>query len=201
MEEIGAYFKVMFDYIEQLFPISDLDKKGCADHMSLKEYSKDEYLSVAGRVPQYHHFLVNGHARNFHYDQNGEEVTVDLNEGPRFFTSYSHFINKTVSNENLQCITDCKVLRLHRDDLESMSKYHPSMVEYSALVLQESWAKEKQRMIDRTTLSAEERYLKLLEEQPRLIQVYPLTHIASYLGIRPGSLSRIRKDLTITRAH
>ena len=79
--------------------------------------------------------------------------------------------------------------------MAAMAAAYPSMSEYSALVLRKSWQDAKQRLTERSTLTAEERYCKLLREQPTLIKYYPLKHIASYLGIQPGSLSRIRKEL------
>ena len=194
MNELDQYFKVMFDYIESVYPMAEEDIQGCRSYMHPWYLKKDDFLSMEGKVPHFHHFIVSGHIRNYHYDHNHEEVTVDLNDGPRFFTSFNDFFQRTVSNENLQCVTDCTILRLHRDDMEAMSAF-PSMNEYSALVMQKSWQDEKQRLIERTTLTAEERYCKLLRERPILIKQYPLKHIASYLGIQPGSLSRIRKEL------
>lgn len=196
MKGLDKWFQVMFDYIETIYVLTEEDKKSCRYHMQPLSLSKDDYLSTEGKIPRYHHFIVSGHVRNFHFDQNGNDVTMDLNDGPRFFTSFTHFFNRTISNENLQCVTDCEILRVHRDVMEEMSKAFPSMNEYMTLVLQESWANEKQRILERTTLSAEQRYLKLLNEKPLLIKNYPLVHIASYLGIRPGSLSRIRKELS-----
>jgi len=195
MNDLEPYFQVMFDYIEALYPMSDVDKQGCRENMQLMYRKKDEHLSIEGKIPQYHNFIVSGHVRNYHYDLNHEEVTVDMNDGPRFFSSFNHYFYRTVSNENLQCVTDCTILRLHRDDNERMAANHPSMNEYSALILQQSWQDEKQRLIDRSTLSAEDRYLKLMKDKPNVIKNYPLKHIASYLGIQPGSLSRIRKEI------
>jgi len=81
--------------------------------------------------------------------------------------------------------------------MEVMAAAFPSLNEYLAIVLERSWQLEKQRLLERTTLSAEERYLQLLNNRPALIKNYSLKHIASYLGIQPGSLSRIRKDLSM----
>jgi len=185
----------MFDYIEAVYPMSDADKQGCREHMHAVHLTKDSFISKEGEIPRYHNFIISGHARNYHYDHNHEEITVDVNDGPRYMTSFNHYFARTISNENLQCITDCILLRVEREVMETMAVGNPSMAEYSARVFQKSWHDEKQRLIDRTTLSAEERYLKLMREKPNVIKHYPLKHIASYLGIQPGSLSRIRKEI------
>ena len=196
MNDYSDYFQVLFEYVESTFPLAEIDKELCRKYMKPASYSKEDYISKEGQIPLYHNFIVSGYARNYHIDELGEEVTVDLNDGPRFFTSYDHFMNKTISNENLQCITDCKVLRLNRSDIEKITEISTGLIEYSSQILQSSWAKEKQRMIDRMTLSAEARYLKLIDEHPNILKYHQLNHIASFLGIKPGSLSRIRKDIS-----
>ena len=133
--------------------------------------------------------------RMYHYDENAQEVTTDINDGPRFFTSYHHFMERTVSNENIHCITDCELLQIEREDVEISAKLGTTQMDYSVKILQEHLQKDKQRMIDLATLSAEERYLKLIKNHPAIIQNIPLKYIASYLGINPGSLSRIRKEI------
>ena len=70
-----------------------------------------------------------------------------------------------------------------------------TQMDYSMQILQQHLEKNKQRIIDLTTLSAEQRYLKLMKNYPSILQNIPLKYIASYLGINPGSLSRIRKEI------
>ncbi|MHA7943233.1 Crp/Fnr family transcriptional regulator [Formosa sp. 3Alg 14/1] len=104
-------------------------------------------------------------------------------------------MHKTPSNENLHCITDCELLRIKRDDVDVTAKLGVTQMQYTIQVLQQQLEKNKQRAIDHTTLSAEQRYVKLQKEHPTIIQNIPLKYIASYLGINPGSLSRIRNEL------
>lgn len=197
MKKLDQYFSVMFDYIETLYPMAEEDKQSCRDNMHLQFLKKDSYLSKEGSIPVYHNFVVSGHLLKYHINSTGEEITIDLNDGPRFFTSFEHFMNRTVSDEHLLCITDCTILRLHRDNMQAMAAKFPSLNQYYALVLQKSWESEKQRVLERTTLTAEQRYIKLLKNRPSIIKNYQLKHIASYLGIQPGSLSRIRKELCV----
>lgn len=131
--------------------------------------------------------------RIFHHDQDNQEITTNIIDGPRFFTSYNHFVNRTVSNENLHCITDCELLRIKRDDVDITAKLGITQLDYSLQILQYHLEQNKQRTIDLTTLTAEERYLKLLQNNPSIVKNIPLKYIASYLGIKPETLSRIRK--------
>ena len=104
MNETDRYFQVMFDYIESVYPLSEGDKDSCKRNMHSMSLSKDSYISEEGKIPKYHNFVVSGHVRNYHIDDNGEEVTIDLNDGPRFFTSFSYYIDRTASSAILRTL-------------------------------------------------------------------------------------------------
>ncbi len=183
-------------YVRILVDIPEADQELCRQYFKPFSVAKDTVIESSGKVPQYHNFIVSGYMRNYYLDEEGQEVTTDINDGPRFFSSYDHFMNKTRSNENLHCITDCELLRIKRDDVDITAKLGITQRDYTILILQQQLEKNKQRAVDLTTLSAEQRYLKLQNESPSVIQNIPLKYIASYLGINPGSLSRIRKELS-----
>lgn len=191
-KDTDRFFNVFFDYVRQLVDIPVGDQQICRTYFKAVTVKKNTILEQAGKVHIHHNFIVSGFMRNYHLNAEGDEVVTDLNEGPRFFTSYNHFINRTPSNEYLHCITDCELLRITRDDVDISAKLGKTQMQYTLLILQESLEKGKQRRIDLSTLSAEERYFKLLKHHPAIIQHVPLKYIASYLGINPGSLSRIR---------
>lgn len=194
-ESVTRYFKVFFDYVRLLVDIPESDREDCRRMFQPVFARRDTLVAKAGEVPAYHNFIVSGYMRNYYHDSEGREVTTDINDGPRFFTSYHAFMDRTVSQENLHCITDCELLQISRDDVDVAAATGITQQEYSLLILQYHLQQNKQRLIDFATLSAEERYLKLMKQHPTIIQHVPLKHVASYLGINPGSLSRIRKEI------
>ncbi len=189
------YFDVLFTYVRLLVDIPKIDQDICREYFKPIVVKKDTLLETAGTVHGYHNFIVKGFMRIFHHDQNDVEITTNINDGPRFFTSYNHFVHRTISNENLHCITDCELLRIKRDDVDITSKLGITQDDYSMKVLQYHLERNKQRTIDLTTLTAEERYLKLMKNSPSILKNVPLKYIAAYLGINPGSLSRIRAQI------
>ncbi|HLL95432.1 MAG TPA: Crp/Fnr family transcriptional regulator [Spirosoma sp.] len=190
------YYQTLFDYVAQILTLPESDKASIRQTFRPVFVPKDTLLETAGTVPQYHNFIVSGHMRNFHLDADGNEVTIDLNDGPRFFTSYFHFINRTVTNEALHCITDCEVLRISRDDADMTAEYSLTQKDYTIGILQRHLQEDKLRITDMTTLTAEERYRKLLREKPTIIRHVPLGYVASYLGITQRHLSRLRREVT-----
>jgi CRP/FNR family transcriptional regulator, anaerobic regulatory protein len=180
-------------FIEAMIHMPDYEKELCYQYFEPVVYAKNTIIEAQGKVPKYLYFIVSGYMRNFHFDDFGNEVTVDMNDSPRFFASYNHFVNRTISNENIECITDCELLRCKRDDIDILFEKSPIIIKNELQVLQKAFEDERKRVIDMTTLTAEQRYFKFVKEQPNIIQNVPLQYIASYLGMKPESLSRIRK--------
>lgn len=186
----------MFTYIEGFLPLPEENRQQCRAYFQPAVFPKHTVIQAAGTVPAYHNFVVSGLLRNYFINEKGEEVTTDLNEGPRFFTSYQHFMARTPSPETIVCLSDCELLRIDRAGVDALMAVGGEVIrEFTMLLMQQSWQKEKERLQDRSTLSAKQRYLKFARQHPQLMQQVPLQYIASYLGIKPESLSRIRRKL------
>ena len=196
-DEVSEMFQVLFDFIRQLIDIPQSDQELCRQYFTPYFVKKDTLLESGGTIHKYHNFIVSGYMRNFHHDEEGKEVTTDINDGSRFFTSYYSFIQQKPSNENLHCITDCKLLRINRADNETITRNGTSSQKYVETILQHYLESSKQRIIDLNTKTAKERYLKLLKNHPKIVKNIPINYIASYLGINPGSLSRIRQEISM----
>lgn len=186
------YYIGFFNYVEEILTLPEGDKESIRRSFKPVFVPKDTIIERSGQVPEYHNFIVSGHMRNFHLDNDDNEITTDLNDGPRFFTSYTHFMNRSVSNENLHCITDCELLRINRDDVEAGANHSKTQKDYTIQILQKHLQEDKNRINDMATLTAEDRYLKFLKEKPNIIKHVPLRYIASYLGITQRHLSRLR---------
>lgn len=187
------YYTKLFNYVEEILRLPEADKASIRDLFKPVFVPKDTIIEPAGQVPRYHNFIVSGYMRNFHVDKDNNELTIDLNDGSRFFTSYFHFMNRTVSNENLHCITDCELLRISRDDVDLGAKSSSTQKDYTIQILQKHLEEDKRRINDMTNLTAEDRYQKFLREKPTIIRHVPLRYVASYLGITQRHLSRLRK--------
>ena len=188
------YYHRFFNYVAETLVLPETDKISIRQLFKPVFIPKNTTIESAGSVPQYHNFIVSGYMRNFYLDPDGNEITTDLNDGCRFFTSYFHFMHRTVSHENLHCLTDCELLRISRDDVEVGAQNSLTQKDYTIQILQKHLEDDKRRINDMTTLSAEARYRKFLREKPTIISHVPLRHIASYLGITQRHLSRLRQE-------
>lgn len=156
---------------------------------------KNKILEEEGKVPQHLYYIVSGFMRLFYYNDHGDEVTTHLNCPHGFFTAFSDFTNQTKASVNVETVSECQLLRITKRDYETLISESVFWKDYGMHVLQESVIYNEERSKDLATLSAEQRYLKLMKSHPDIIQHVPLQYIASFLGIKPESLSRIRRNL------
>lgn len=191
---MSHFYEKLFEYIAEILILPEHDREMCRQQFKPVFVSKDTIIEKAGNVPQNHTFIVSGFMRNYHVDNDGNEITNDLNEGSRFFTSYFHFMNRSVSNENIQAITDCELLQISRDDVDIAASQGITQKDYTVQILNQRLEANKQRAFDMANLSAEVRYNKFVKENPAIIRNVPLGYIASYLGITQRHLSRLRKE-------
>lgn len=185
----------LLQIIRQQLSITDKDAKLCTEYFEAVIFPKNSVIEEEGKVPKYLYYIVSGYLRLYHYNELGEEVTTHINCPPGFFTSYSNFISQQKSNEKVECITACELLRITKDDLDSLINESPGMKDFSIMVFQQSIGYNENRSRELATLSAEQRYRKLMAEQPDILQYVPIAQIASFLGMKPESLSRIRKKM------
>jgi CRP-like cAMP-binding protein len=123
----------------------------------------------------------------------GEELVIHLYAPNNFATSLNGFFLGKKSEEALQAITDCTFLSISKAALETLYNTACKWQTFGRKLMESFLIEKEERIIDQLSLSAMDRYLKLIKNQPDIIQNVPVKFIASFIGIQPESLSRIRK--------
>jgi CRP-like cAMP-binding protein len=180
--------------ISQKVVLADNDKELCKKYFEPVVFPKNQIIEQEGKVPKYLYFVVSGFMRLFYSNNLGDEVTTHINCPPGFLTSYTHFVNQVKSNENVECITECELLRITKMDLDFLVQDSLAFKDFSLWVFQQSIEYNENRSKDLAALPAAQRYKKLMDQYPEMVRNVPLQYIASFLGMNPKSLSRIRKQ-------
>ena len=183
------------DLVSKEVSLSERDVALCKTCFEPALFPKNTIVEEEQQVPRYLYFVVSGFMRLFHYNAAGEEVTTHINCPPGFITSYFNFTSETRSNENVACITNCEVLKISKPNLDRMIEESPAFKDFSLQVFQRSLIYNETRANELATLTAEARYKKLLQNYPSIVQHVPIQYIASFLGMKPESLSRIRRTM------
>ncbi|MBA3681826.1 MAG: Crp/Fnr family transcriptional regulator [Bacteroidetes bacterium] len=185
----------LLQIIKKTVPLSPTDIELCRQKFEPVLVPKNRLLEEESNIPKYLYFVISGYVRLFNYDTDGNENTSHFNCPPGFITSYHHFIHQTKSNENVETVTDCELLRISKNNLDTLITQSAAVKDFSIYVLQQSMTYNENRSKELATLSAEQRYLNLIDNYPGILHNVPLQYIASFLGMNAKSLSRIRGQI------
>jgi CRP/FNR family transcriptional regulator, anaerobic regulatory protein len=174
------------------FPPQEIDLiKGCFKH---KQFKKNTFLEKESSVAKNLYFIINGFVRVYQVEDS-IEVTTNIIGKNQLATAFYSFVYSVRSAENIRCITDCDMLFISKNDYDFLYENSEGWRVFCKGTYEKIIKSQQERTKKLLTLSSEERYLDLLKHQPDLIQQVPVQYISSYIGIKPESLSRIRRKI------
>ena len=155
--------------------------------------SKDFFLLKENTVSDHFYFIAKGVARIYYY-KNGKEITEWIAMDGQFFLSITSFFQRTPSHLIIQTIEPSLIYGIHHDDLMRLADEYHDIERLLRRLVTLSLILSQERMDSIQFESAQQRYEKLLNNTPQIVQRVPLTYIASFLGITLETLSRIRSQ-------
>jgi CRP/FNR family transcriptional regulator, anaerobic regulatory protein len=185
----------LYTHIAQNFNLTEDFKQTIEQYFIPLQISKNTIIEEEGKVPKYLYFVNEGYMRSFYYDNDGDEITTYLATPEQYMASFLSLSQQKISTENLETITDCSLLKISREDFLKIIEQYPDFRQYSLQIFERAFSQMNQRANDLATLTAEQRYTQLIKKQGNILQNVPIQYIASFLGIKPQSLSRIRKQM------
>ncbi|MEM9549453.1 MAG: Crp/Fnr family transcriptional regulator [Bacteroidota bacterium] len=153
-----------------------------------------EYLLREGQISSAFYFVIEGVIR-MHYLVDGLEKTTFFYEKNDFVSSYESFTKQVPSPHNLQTIKDSKVAVFSMEVVGEILSLFPRFEMLSRIVMEEELSTYQDMIASFVTRNAEQRYDELLQNRAHLLQLVPQHQIATYLGVSPETLSRIKKRL------
>ena len=156
---------------------------------------KKEHYLREGEVCTRYGFIMKGCVR-LYFLADGEEICKDLLFEKTFAGSLASFTLQKPAFFHIAAIEDTLLLEIHRHDLLYLFEHYSCWQKLGRIMAEGLAIRKELREISFLRDSPEERYRKLLEEQPMVLQRVPLQYIASYLGMKPETLSRIRKKIS-----
>jgi CRP-like cAMP-binding protein len=180
------------EFIENYSKTNDNEWDRIETLFEKKIFNKNEIILEVGKVCRYFYFLESGLIRFYNY-HDGNDITKTFTIAPYCFTSKISFRKQTESNEGIQALEKVIVWQIYYDDYKKLEGLNSWNI-FIRKLLNEIQEFSEAFYLEIRTMTAEDRYKKILEEYPEnLIQKIPLKHLSSFLGIAPQSLSRIRK--------
>ncbi|MBD2754276.1 Crp/Fnr family transcriptional regulator [Spirosoma validum] len=158
------------------------------------DYEKNDFLLQAGQVENYIYYVVEGVVRLFLNDD-GKDISLDFVFSDDFVSAYSSFLSSQPTVFTVQALTDVQTLRFSRTNLLTLYEQSHKAERIGRMIAEQAFLRKTRREVQFLTSNAKQRYVQLLEQNPILVQKISIRHLASYLGIEPESLSRIRREV------
>lgn len=175
--------------------ISDQDWQAFSSKFIRQVFPKKTLILKAGEVENYVSFIEEGIVR-YYIPRENKEITFELTFANNFFGAYDSFLTRLPSVYNVETITPTTAWRISYDDVQTLYRETASGNILGRLGSERLFLEKAKRELSFLNDNAEQRYLKLFTEQPDLIKKIPLQYIASYIGITPQALSRIRRRIS-----
>ncbi len=185
-------------FLEQVFTEQDFTRKEqeyIISHFEWREFCKGAYLVSEDALVHHYWFLQSGFARSYVIDVQGNDISANFYSAGELVIDWIGFFHRTPAKERIQAITDCCAWQISFDTFQHLYHSVKSFNEHGRGTMVQAYFGLKQHSLAMITEHAKERYRRLLQEKPYIIQNVSLKHIATYLGITDTSLSRIRKEL------
>jgi CRP-like cAMP-binding protein len=156
---------------------------------------KKQHFLREGEICTRYGFILKGCVR-LYFLVDGEEICKDLLFENTFTGSLASFTLQKPALFNIAAIEETRLMQIYRNDLLELFEKYPCWQKLGRLMAEGLAIRKEMREISFLKDSPEQRYIKLLEEQPMVLQRVPLHYIASYLGMQPETLSRIRNKIS-----
>ncbi|GAB3016768.1 Crp/Fnr family transcriptional regulator [Spirosoma pulveris] len=165
-----------------------------AQAFTRQELTKGSFYLCEGQISQQLGFVEQGLFQYF-CTRDGEEITTYTTGSGGFLVSLSSFLKQRPARESIRALTDSIIWVIHKSSFDQLRREVTSFESFYVGILEEQISCIDQSRFNLLTLTAEERYQRLIAEEPHLLQDVPLHHLASILGVTPRHLSRIRGQI------
>jgi CRP-like cAMP-binding protein len=188
-------FEVLFSKIEEKIKLSDSEKDICKSLFSPKKLRRRQYILQQDDICKNLIFVEKGILRSYSVDTKGNEHILQFAPEGWWISDIFSFLTGEAAVYNIEAIEDSELLLISNSSLDELYERVPKFERYFRLLSQANMVATHRRLTASLSDSADEKYIRLLYAYPNIVARVPQHMIASYLGITPETLSRVRKRI------
>jgi len=180
-------------HIERSIGLSVKEKAALDAIVSRRRVSKREEIVSVGRRCTHQTYMVKGAARSFFTTPDGNEHTIQFAIEDWFISDFSSYLSQSPASLCVETVEESTIEQISYHDTEALCATHPKFERHFRVVAQKAFAFSQRRVLSNIGLTAEERYTEFEQLYPAIVERIPQYMLASYLGMTPEFLSRIRR--------
>ncbi|SDK85337.1 cAMP-binding domain of CRP or a regulatory subunit of cAMP-dependent protein kinases [Catalinimonas alkaloidigena] len=177
-------------------PLTEAEAQAINECIPIRTFEKGTVLLREGQVATDAYFILRGCIRSY-YLLDGDEKTTAFYTEEQSCASLDSYTNRAPATHYLACVEETTVLVLNYEKEQELIRRYPKFESLCRVAVEQDFGKTQEQLARFITSSPEQRYRALLDSRPDLLQRVPQYHLASYLGVTPESLSRIRKRILL----
>jgi CRP-like cAMP-binding protein len=186
---------ILFKYMTKFTSLNDVEQQAIAEKILIEEYKKGTVLLRQGDVPTKCYFVLKGCVRQYAIDKAGKEVTSNFYTEEQAVSIFNRHQQNKPSAYTLTCLEDCTLVVGDLVAKKNMLDEYSQLESMIRKMVEENLGEVQDELASFIASAPEERYRALLRKRPHLVNRVPQHQLASYLGITPESLSRIKKRI------
>lgn len=183
------------DFINSFSPISDEEYELITPVINRMRIKKNAFILERGQVCSYVYFVESGFFRMYYVDHDAHEINCQFSEENSFISDFQSFHMQKPSQYYLQAMQDSEIIAIKHEDIHRIYLISCSWERFGRCVAEQICLQIKEREEMLHFQSPEERYQTLLNTRPQLFNQVSQQYLSSYIGIKPESLSRLRRRL------
>ena len=190
----------LIEHFESYLPLNEEEKTLVEARATLRKIKRRQMILQEGFVCKHYSFVSEGCFRMYGVDNKGTEHNIQFAAENDWIADIGSFHSAKTSQLFIEAIEPSVILQIEKEELYFLYRSIPKLDRIFKVIIENKYVELQNRVLQNISSTAQQRYLNFLEQYPHLSNRLPNTQIASYLGITPEFLSKIRKDLAEKQA-
>lgn len=187
----------LIDHFKKYLPLDERDIEALSQRIKLKKIKRRQFILQEGDLCKHYTFVVNGCLKMYKVDQKGVEHNLQFAIEDSWICDIGSFHDETLSELYIEALEASTVLQIEKNDLLYLYVHHPKFDRNFRVLIENAFVALQKRVLMNISSTAEERYLDFLKNYPILFNRVSNVQIASYIGVTPEFLSKIRKEISL----
>lgn len=186
---------ILYKYMSRWTSLNEEEQQVIMDEIHIEPFKKGTVLIKQGDAPRKCYFILKGCVRQYSIDEEGREITSNFYTEEQAIAIFNHHKPDKLSDYTFTCVEDAVMVVGDLETEQDMYSKYPQLETMTRMMIEENLGQVQEEFAAFIASSPEERFKTLQMKRPSLIDRVPQHQLASYLGITPESLSRIKKRI------